>query len=53
MFAVIGALWFRHGTGYLGVYLIWAAGLISLYFFTRWYRDFKMAKSTDSFWRFF
>jgi len=53
LFALVGALGFRHGTGYLVVYLIWAAGLIPLYFFTRWYRDFKMAKSADSFWRFF
>ena len=53
LFALIGAIWFRQGTGYLGVYIIWVAGLIPLYFITRWYRDFKMSKSADSLWRFF
>jgi hypothetical protein len=53
LFAVIGAIWFRQGTGYLGVYVIWAAGLIPLYFITRAYRNFKQAKSADSLWRFF
>jgi len=53
LFALIGAIWFRQGTGYLAVYLIWAAGMIPLYFITRAYRNFKMAKSADSLWRFF
>ncbi len=53
LFAIIGALAFRQGTGYLGVYLIWIAGLFPLYFFTRWFRDFKQAKPRDSLWRFF
>jgi uncharacterized membrane protein len=53
LFSLVGAIWFRHGAGYLVVYVIWIAGLIPLYFVTRWYRDFKMAKSADSLWRFF
>jgi uncharacterized membrane protein len=53
LFATVGVLWFRQGTGYGVVYLVWIAGLVPLYFFTRWYRDFKMAKPADSVWRFF
>ncbi|MBI2680140.1 MAG: DUF1624 domain-containing protein [Candidatus Solibacter usitatus] len=53
LFAIVGAIWFRQGAGYLAVYIIWIAGLVPLYFITRWYRDFKMAKSADSLWRFF
>jgi uncharacterized membrane protein len=53
LFAVIGMVWFRQGTGYVAVYAIWLAGLVPLYFFTRWYRDFKFAASPDSRWRYF
>ena len=53
LFAVIGMLWFRQGTGYAAVYAIWLAGLVPLYVFTRWYRDRKLATAADSIWRFF
>ena len=53
LFAIVGIVWFRQGTGYGVVYLVWIAGLIPLYYVTRWYRDFKMAKPGDSVWRFF
>lgn len=53
LFAIVGAIWFRAGTGYLTVYLVWVAGCVPLYFLARWYRDFKMGKSADSLWRLF
>jgi uncharacterized membrane protein len=53
LYAVIGIIWFRHGTSYAVVYVVWIAGLVPLFFFTRWYRDFKMAKPAESLWRFF
>ncbi len=53
LFAIIGAVGFRRGTTYQVVYLIWLAGLIPLYWFTRWYRDFTRTKPADSVWRFF
>jgi uncharacterized membrane protein len=53
LFAIVGILWFRQGTGYGIVYTIWLAGLVPLFVFTRWYRDFKMAKPADSAWRYF
>lgn len=51
LFATIGMLWFRQGTGYAVVYGIWLAGLVPLYLFTRWYRDFRLARPADSLWR--
>lgn len=51
LFATIGMLWFRQGTGYAVVYGIWLAGLVPLYVFTRWYRDFRLARPADSLWR--
>jgi hypothetical protein len=53
LFAIVGAVAFRGGTGYLTVYLVWIAGLVPLYFFARWYRDFKTGKTTDLLWRLF
>ena len=53
LFAIVGALAFRQGAGYPTVYLVWLVGLLPLYVFTRWYRDFKMATAADSYWRFF
>ena len=53
LFALIGAVGFRDGAGYLIVYIVWLAGLVPLYFATRQYRDFKQAKPTDSYWRLF
>lgn len=53
LFALVGAVGFRDGTGYLAVYLVWLAGLWPLYFVTLRYRDFKQAKPIDSYWRMF
>jgi hypothetical protein len=53
LFAIIGLIWFRQGTGYAVVYAVWIAGLVPLYWFTRWYRDLKMARPPDSAWRYF
>lgn len=53
LFAIVGAIAFRGGTGYLAVYLVWIAGLVPLYLLTRWYRDVKMRKPEDSWWRLF
>lgn len=53
LFAIVGAIGFRHGTGYVTVYAVWITGLLPLYWFTRWYRDFKMATPAESLWRFF
>jgi uncharacterized membrane protein len=53
LFAVVGAIWFRQGTSYAVVYLVWLAGLVPLYFITRWYRDVQLKKPVDSWWRFF
>jgi hypothetical protein len=53
LYAVAGALFFRDGTGLAGLYGVWAAGLVPLYFACRCYRSFKESKPADSFWRFF
>ena len=53
LFAIVGIIGFRQGTGYAVVYLVWIAGLVPLYAVTRWYRDFKVAKPAESLWRFF
>jgi len=53
LFAIVGAIAFRGGAGYLTVYVVWLVGLVPLYLFVRWYRDFKTGKPADSLWRFF
>jgi NADH:ubiquinone oxidoreductase subunit 4 (subunit M) len=53
LYAIVGAVFFRQGTGLGPLYAIWATGLVPLYFLTRWYRDFKQSKPADSVWRFF
>ncbi len=53
LFALVGMIWFRRGTSYPVVYLVWLAGLVPLYVLTRWYRDFKHARPADSVWRLF
>jgi hypothetical protein len=51
LFAIVGAIWFRQGASYAVVYAVWLVGLIPLYFFTRWYRDFKRTSAPESLWR--
>ncbi len=53
LFAIGGMIWFRQGTSYPVVYAVWLAGLVPLFFITRWYRDFKRATPVDSLWRLF
>ncbi|MCC7034689.1 MAG: DUF1624 domain-containing protein [Acidobacteria bacterium] len=53
LFAILGAIWFRAGTGHAVVYLVWVVGLVPLYFFTQWFRDFKLARPPQSIWRMF
>ena len=53
LFAAVGIIGFRQGASYGVVYFVWVAGLVPLYFVTRAYRDFKLAKPTSSLWRFF
>ena len=53
LFAIVGSIWFRAGAGYLTVYLVWVAGCVPLYFLTRRYRDFKLARPAESVWRLF
>jgi hypothetical protein len=53
LFAVIGAVWFRAGTGYASVYAVWLAGLVPLYYVTRAYGGFKSRRPAESLWRMF
>lgn len=53
LFAIVGIVGFRQGAGYGAVYAIWMGGLVPLYFVTRSFRDFKMARPAGSIWRFF
>ncbi len=53
LFAIVGAIWFRAGAGYATVYIVWAAGLVPLYVFTKWFGDFKLARPKESIWRMF
>lgn len=51
LYALVGAVGFRDGTGYLTVYLVWIASMWPLYVVTRRYRDFKQTRSVNSYWR--
>ncbi|MGO4879770.1 MAG: DUF1624 domain-containing protein [Bryobacteraceae bacterium] len=53
LYAAIGALFFRDGSGLPALYAVWAAGLPPLYFACRRYGAFKASTPPDSFWRFF
>ncbi len=52
VYLVLG-LPFSRGTGYGMLYLMWAAGLVILYWPCLWYTRFKTAKPAESFWRLF
>jgi uncharacterized membrane protein len=51
LFAAIGAFWFRAGTGYGTVYVVWLAGLVPLYGVARAFGAFKASRPLDSRWR--
>lgn len=53
LYGIIGALFFRDGAPLWVAYAVWLAGLVPLYFFSRWYRAFKESKPAESFWRMF
>lgn len=53
LFALIGVAWFRQGTGYGAVYVIWLAGLVPLYIVTAGYARFVARKPADSVWKYF
>ena len=53
LFAAVGALWFRAGTGYATVYLVWLAGLVPLYGVVRSFGAFKARRPAESLWRLF
>ncbi|MGE0812483.1 MAG: heparan-alpha-glucosaminide N-acetyltransferase domain-containing protein [Vicinamibacterales bacterium] len=53
LFAVVGAVWFRAGTGYAPVYAIWIAGLVPLYTVTAWYAGVAARRPAGSAWRYF
>ena len=51
LFAAVGAFWFRAGTGYGTVYIVWLAGLVPLYGVARSFGAFKATRPLDSLWR--
>ena len=52
LFAVVGALWFRQGTGYDVVYAIWLGGLVPLSFITARVSRFIANRPAGSAWRY-
>lgn len=53
LYALVGVLFFRTPTSLPGMYPVWLAGLVPLYFLCRWYRGFKERKPVDSLFRLF
>ncbi len=53
LYALAGVLLFRNGVSLAGMYPVWLAGLVPLYFVCRWFADFKAQKPVDSVWRLF
>ena len=49
--AAVGAFWFRAGTGYGTVYIVWLAGLVPLSGVARSFGAFKATRPLDSLWR--
>lgn len=52
LFAIVGAVWFRRGTGYGPVYAIWIAGLVPLYAATAGYASWVARRPATSAWRY-
>ena len=49
-YALVG--WaFPRGTSFALMYAVWIAGLVPLYFVSRWWRGYKATKGADSLWR--
>lgn len=53
LYALFAVVFFGTPTTLLGMYPVWLAGLVPLYFLCRWYRGFKDRKPADSLWRLF
>lgn len=53
MFAVIGQVFFRNGTGLVMMYVVWGIVVVILYSLCQWYGNFKSRQSVYSIWRFF
>ena len=53
LYASIGALFFRHPSALVTMYVVWLIGLVPLYYACRWFRRFKESKDADSLWRLF
>jgi hypothetical protein len=53
LFALVGAIWFRHGASYGVVYAIWLTGLVPLYLATAAYARFVARRPAGSVWRYF
>ena len=53
LFAILGALFFRHAAGLQVLYAVWLVGLVPLWFLCQRYRAFKERKPTESIWRLF
>jgi uncharacterized membrane protein len=53
LYALLGAVFFRHGVSLPAMYSVWLASLAPLYAGCRWYGRFKAAKPLESVWRLF
>jgi uncharacterized membrane protein len=51
LFALLGAIFFQHGTNYLVGLSVWAVGMIPLYYACVWFDRFKRARPRMSVWR--
>lgn len=52
LFAIIGAVGFRQGTGYAAVYALWLGGLVPLYIVTAAYARWVGRRPDASLWRY-
>ena len=53
LFTGLAFLLFREPTTLGNMYWVWGAGLVGLYPVCAWYRDFKLSKERESWWRMF
>jgi uncharacterized membrane protein len=53
LYALITVVFYGQPSTLPGMYPVWLAGLVPLYFLCRWYRGFKDSKPAESLWRLF
>jgi len=53
LYALITVIFYGQPSTLPGMYPVWLAGLVPLYFLCRWYRGFKDRKPAESLWRLF